>query len=77
MIPLKRWMKYVRPYLTYFILGPMCMIIEVTGEMIMPITLAMIIDYGIGAKPMAEASAFVQWIYRICGENGQVENPAN
>ena len=66
---LKRWMKYVRPYLAYFVLGPACMIIEFIGEMIMPITLAMIIDYGIGAKPMEEANAFVQWIYRICGEN--------
>ena len=62
-------MKYVKPYWPYFVLGPACMIIEVIGEMIMPKTLAMIIDYGIGAKPMEEASAFVQWIYRICGEN--------
>ena len=54
-------MKYVKPYWPYFVLGPACMIIEVIGEMIMPKTLAMIIDYGIGAKPMEEASAVVQW----------------
>ena len=41
---MKRWMKYVRPYLAYFIAGPMCMIIEVIGEMIMPIFLAAIIN---------------------------------
>ena len=66
---LKRWMKYVKPYWPYFVLGPLCMIIEVVGEMIMPKTLAMIIDYGVGAKPMEEASAFVRWIYSLCGEN--------
>ncbi|MBE6639177.1 MAG: ABC transporter ATP-binding protein [Ruminococcaceae bacterium] len=41
---MKRWMKYVRPYLAYFILGPLCMIIEVIGEMVMPIFLAAIIN---------------------------------
>ena len=45
-------MKYVKPYWPYFVLGPACTIIEVIGEVIMPKTLAMIIDYGIGAKPM-------------------------
>ncbi len=45
------------------------MIIEVIGEMIMPKTLAMIIDYGVGTKPISEASAFVKWIYAVCGEN--------
>ena len=67
--PLKRWLKYVKPYWPFFVLGPMCMIIEVIGEMIMPKTLAMIIDYGVGAKPIEEASTFIRWIYRICGEN--------
>ncbi|MBR5538337.1 MAG: ABC transporter ATP-binding protein, partial [Clostridia bacterium] len=33
---MKRWLKYVKPYATYFILGPLCMIIEVLGEVIMP-----------------------------------------
>ena len=41
---LKRWMKYVRPYKKYFIMGPLCMIIEVVGEMFMPIFLAEIIN---------------------------------
>ena len=66
---LKRWLKYVKPYWPYFVLGPICMIVEVIGEMLMPKTLAMIIDYGVGAKPIGEASGFVQWIYSICGEN--------
>lgn len=33
---MKRWLKYVRPHLKYFILGPLCMIIEVVGEVLMP-----------------------------------------
>ena len=37
-------MKYVRPYLPYFILGPLCMIIEVIGEVVMPRLLAVIIN---------------------------------
>ena len=66
---LKRWLKYVKPYWPYFVLGPLCMIIEVVGEMLMPKTLAMIIDYGVGAKPIEEASGFVRWVYSVCGEN--------
>ena len=41
---MKRWFKYVKPYLPFFILGPLCMIIEVIGEVLMPRFLAMIIN---------------------------------
>lgn len=41
---MKKWMKYVKPYLLYFILGPLCMIIEVIGEVLMPLYLADIIN---------------------------------
>ncbi len=41
---MRRWFKYVKPYLASFILGPVGMIIEVIGEMFMPILLAMIIN---------------------------------
>ncbi len=44
------------------------MIIEVVGEMLMPKTLAMIIDYGTGREPIEQASAFVRFVYRMCGE---------
>jgi len=33
---MKRWLKYVKPHLPYFILGPLCMIVEVVGEVLMP-----------------------------------------
>ena len=39
-----RWFKYIKPYLPYFILGPLCMIIEVLGEVFMPRLMAKIID---------------------------------
>ncbi len=41
---MKRWYKYVKPYLPYFILGPLCMIVEVLGEVFMPRMMAKIID---------------------------------
>ncbi len=44
MIVLKRWLKYVKPYLPYFILGPLCMIIEVLGEVFMPKMMAKIMS---------------------------------
>lgn len=43
---MKRWFKYVKPYLKSFILGPLGMIVEVIGEMFMPILLAEIINRG-------------------------------
>ena len=38
------WFKYVKPYLPYFIIGPVCMIIEVIGEVLMPKFLAIVIN---------------------------------
>ena len=39
-----RWFKYIKPYLKSFILGPVGMIVEVIGEMFMPLLLAEIIN---------------------------------
>ena len=41
---MKRWFKYAKPYMKSFILGPIGMIVEVIGEMIMPLILAIIIN---------------------------------
>lgn len=41
---MKRWFKYVKPYLSSFILGPVGMIVEVIGEMFMPLLLAQLIN---------------------------------
>ena len=39
--------KYVMPYLSAFILGPIFMIVEVIGEVLMPKLMSMIINEGI------------------------------
>ena len=41
---MKRWFKYIKPYAAYFITGPLCMIVEVVGEIIMPYFMAQIIN---------------------------------
>ena len=56
MIPLKRWMKYVKPYWPYFVLGPLCMIVEVIGEVLMPKLYSQIIK---NADPQAGDMRFV------------------
>ena len=44
---MKRYWKYVKPYLPAFIIGPILMIVEVIGEVVMPLLLSNIIDYGV------------------------------
>ncbi len=41
---MKRWFKYIKPYWPYFVLGPVCMIVEVAGEVVMPKLLSVIIN---------------------------------
>ena len=43
---MKVWFKYVKPYLPYFIIGPLCMIVEVIGEVLMPFMLSTVINSG-------------------------------
>ncbi len=61
-----KWSKYVKPYLPFFILGPLCMIVEVLGEVAMPKFLAGIIDYGTGQADIENANAFYKWVYQFC-----------
>lgn len=49
---MKRWFKYVSPYKKYFILGPLCMIVEVIGEVLMPRFLSMVINNAASKTPM-------------------------
>ena len=44
---MKKWIKYIKPYTPYFILGPLCMIVEVIGEVLMPTYLAKVINSAI------------------------------
>ena len=41
---MKQWFKYIKPYLPFFILGPLCMIVEVIGEVLMPKFIAIVIN---------------------------------
>ena len=44
---MKIYAKYIKPYLYAFILGPILMIVEVIGEVVMPKLLQLIIDNGV------------------------------
>lgn len=44
---MKRYWKYIKPYLPAFIIGPTLMIVEVIGEVVMPLLLSKVIDNGI------------------------------
>ncbi len=43
---MKRYKKYVLPYWKYFVLGPILMIVEVIGEVLLPALMAKIINVG-------------------------------
>jgi ATP-binding cassette subfamily B multidrug efflux pump len=45
-----RYFKYAKPYLSAFIIGPILMIVEVIGEVVMPLLLSNIIDNGVVGK---------------------------
>lgn len=44
---MKQYLKYVKPYILYFLLAPVLMLVEVVGEVVMPKLLANIINVGI------------------------------
>ena len=44
---MKRWFKYIKPYWVYFVLGPLCMIVEVIGEVFIPKLYSQIINNGV------------------------------
>ena len=55
---MKRYWKYIRPYLAAFICGPILMIVEVIGEVLLPKFMANIINVGGGAE---ECSLYCQY----------------
>lgn len=72
---MKQWMQYVKPYRWYFILGPLCMIVEVIGEVLMPKYLAMVINhasaqgvgYSVGVTGMMIATALMMMVGGVGG----------
>lgn len=61
---MKRWLKYAKPYLPYFIIGPICMIIEVIGEVVMPKVLGGLIDY-LTITTTEEAVELPAWVAKL------------
>lgn len=53
---MKKYLKYVKPYLLFFILGPVLMLSEVAGEIVLPSIMANMIDYGVMA---GEGTAYI------------------
>ncbi len=47
---MKRYYKYIKPYLLYFIVGPIMMIVEIVGEVLMPYFMAQIINNGVAER---------------------------
>lgn len=44
---MKRFIKYIKPYIKYYILGPTFMLVEVIGDVVLPWLLAKIINNGV------------------------------
>ena len=67
---MKRWFPYIKPYLGYFIIGPLCMIIEVLGEVMMPKLLSYIIDFGVySGEEKTQVPAVIRALYDFCGND--------
>lgn len=47
---MKRYGKYIKPYKSAFIIGPILMLTEVLGEIMLPKLMSMIINYGVAEK---------------------------
>lgn len=55
---MKKWIKYVKPYWVYFVIGPLCMIVEVLGEVFIPDLFSRMINNGV----MKSSSGYVLMI---------------
>lgn len=47
---MKRYKTYIQPYLSAFLIGPLLMITEVIGEIMLPKMMSLIINYGVARK---------------------------
>ena len=57
---MKKYLKYIKPYLIYFILGPIFMLTEVFGEIWIPRLMSFIINNGVANRDVA-------YIFKIGG----------
>ena len=63
---MKRWLSYAKPYVPYFIFGPICMIIEVIGEVMMPRMLGNMVDYLTSVTTEKEVDV-ASWVRTLVG----------
>lgn len=56
---MKQYWKYIKPYLPFFILGPLLMLTEVAGEIVLPKIMASMIDEGIGAQSAGYGISYI------------------
>lgn len=47
---MKQYLKYIKPYLVSFVVGPLLMIVEVLGEVLMPYFMSLIINEGVSNR---------------------------
>ena len=71
---MKRWLKYAKPYAPYFIFGPLCMIVEVIGEVLMPRFLGNMIDYltSVTTQKEVDVAPWVKWLVGLFGSSTPV-----
>ena len=50
---MKRYKKYITPYLSAFVIGPLMMLTEVAGEVMLPKFMSMIINNGVASRNVA------------------------
>ncbi len=83
---MKRFTKYVKPYWVYFVVGPILMIVEVIGEVLLPKMMANIINEGVanqnvgyilGAGVMMILTAFIMMLGGIGGAYFAAKAAAN
>ncbi len=60
---MKRWWKYIKPYWAYFVLGPLCMIVEVIGEVLMPTFLAEVLNNAADNTPWFSVGVALKMIF--------------
>jgi len=71
---MKRWLSYAKPYIPFFIFGPVCMIIEVIGEVLMPRMLGNMVDFltSVTTDKDVEVAPWVTAIAGFFGDNAPV-----
>ena len=50
---MKRYKKYITPYLSAFVIGPLMMLTEVAGEVMLPKFMSMIVNSGVASRNVA------------------------